>query len=77
MRILIKENNRTKFSLWLPTSNLAIAAGLRYIDIDGKKLSREKRKMIMKELKRLRKIHKPLAFIEVFEKNGNYVLIKI
>jgi hypothetical protein len=77
MRIIIKEQHKTKFSLWLPTSNLAIGMALRHLNIDGKTLPLEKRRAILKALKRLRKIHNPLAYIEIFEKNGNYVLIKI
>jgi hypothetical protein len=77
MRILIKENNRTKLSLWLPSGPLVVSTFLRHFELDGKKFTPAQRKLIIRHFKRLRKIHKPLVLIDVEEKNGNRVLIKI
>lgn len=77
MRILIKENHRTKLSLWLPSGNLVIATFLRHFQIDGKRLSAQQRKKLLTQIKQLRKLHKPLIWIDIEQKNGDKVFIKI
>lgn len=77
MRIIVKDKHHTKLSLWLPTSNFALGVALKHFVVDGKKLSPEKRRRLLKEFRHLRKFHKPLIDIEIIEKNGTYVLIKI
>jgi hypothetical protein len=77
MRIYIKENQKVKLSLWLPSGNLVIATFLRYFQIEGKKFSASQRKAMMRQIKQLRKVHKPLVLIDIEQKNGDRVLVKI
>lgn len=77
MRIYIKENQKVKLSLWLPSGNLVIATFLRHFQIEGKKFSAPQRKALMRQIKQLRKVHKPLVLIDIEQKNGDRVLVKI
>ncbi len=77
MRILIKENQKTKLSLWLPSGPLVLSTFLRYFRYEGKRFPKEKRKAILQQIKRLRKFHKPLVLVDIQQKNGDKVLIKI
>jgi hypothetical protein len=77
MRILIKENHKTKLSLWLPSGNLIIRTFLRYFEVDGVRFNLEQRKAIMAKIKTLRKIHRPLILIDIERQNGDVVLIKL
>ncbi len=77
MRILIKENQKVKLSLWLPSGPLVLNTFLRYFRYEGKRFPKEKRKLIMQQIKRLRKFHKPLVLVDIEQKNGDKVLIKI
>jgi hypothetical protein len=77
MRILIKEQNKTKLSLWLPSGPLVLSIFLKYFTYEGKKVSPQQRKVIVQQIKQLRKIHKPLVLIDIEQKNGDRVYIKI
>jgi hypothetical protein len=77
MRILIKEQNKTKLSLWLPSGSLVINTLLKNVKFEGKKLSSQQRKFFVQQIKELRKIHKPLVLIDIEQKNGDRVYIKI
>ncbi len=77
MRIFIKENNKIKLSLWLPSGPLVLGTFLRYFRYEGKRFPKEKRKLILQQIKRLRKFHKPLVLIDIEQKNGDKVLVKI
>jgi hypothetical protein len=77
MRILIKENHKTKLSLWLPSGNLIIRTLLRYFEVDGVHFNLEQRKAIMAQIKTLRKLHRPLILIDIERQNGDVVLIKL
>jgi hypothetical protein len=77
MRILIKEQNKTKLSLWLPSGPWVIKTFLQHFTYEGKKVSPLQRKMILEQLKVLRKIHKPLVLVDIEQKNGDCVYIKI
>jgi hypothetical protein len=77
MRILIKEQNKTKLSLWLPSGPWVIKTFLQHFTYEGKKVSPLQRKTILDQLKVLRKIHKPLVLIDIEQKNGDRVYIKI
>jgi hypothetical protein len=77
MRIFIKENNKIKLSLWLPSGPLVLSTFLRYFRFEGKRFPKEKRKLILQQIKQLRKFHKPLVLIDIEQKNGDKVLVKI
>jgi hypothetical protein len=77
MRILIKENHKTKLSLWLPSGNLVIRTFLRYFEVDGVRFNLEQRKAIMAQIKTLRKLHRPLILVDIERQNGDVVLIKL
>jgi hypothetical protein len=77
MRILIKEQNKTKVSLWLPSGPLVLNTFLKYFTYEGKKVSPVQRKMILAQVKVLRKLHRPLVLIDIEQKNGDRVYIKI
>ena len=77
MRILIQEQNKTKLSLWLPSGPLVLRIFLKYFTYEGKKVSPQQRKVIVQQIKQLRKIHKPLVLIDIEQKNGDRVYIKI
>ncbi len=77
MRILIKEQNKTKVSLWLPSGPLVLNTFLKYFTYEGKKVSSIQRKTILAQLKVLRKLHRPLVLIDIEQKNGDRVYIKI
>ena len=77
MRILIKENHKTKLSLWLPSGNLVIRTFLRYFEVDGVRFNTQQRNAIMKQIKTLRKIHRPLILVDIERQNGDVVLIKL
>jgi hypothetical protein len=77
VRILIKENQKIKLSLWLPSGPLVLSTFLRYFRYEGKRFPKEKRKAILQQIKRLRKFHKPLVLVDIQQKNGDKVLIKI
>ncbi len=77
MRILIKEQNKTKISLWLPSGPLVLKTFLKYFTYEGKKVSVQQRKIILDQLKVLRKLHRPLVLIDIEQKNGDRVYIKI
>ena len=77
MRILIKEQNKTKVSLWLPSGPLVLNTFLKYFTYEGKKVSPVQRKMILAQVKVLRKLHRPLVLIDIEQKNGDRLYIKI
>ena len=77
MRILIKENHKTKLSLWLPSGNFVIRTFLRYFEVDGVRFNSQQRKAIMTQIKTLRKIHRPLILVDIERQNGDVVLIKL
>jgi hypothetical protein len=77
MRILIKEHNKTKISLWLPSGPLVLKTLLMFVTYEGKKVSPQQRNMILEQVKLLRKIHRPLVLIDIEQKNGDKVFIKI
>ena len=77
MRILIKEHNKTKLALWLPSGPLVLRTFLKYFKYEGKKFSPQQRKIIIEQVKVLRKIHRPLVLIDIEQKNGDKVFIKI
>ncbi len=77
MRILIKEQSKTKLSLWLPFGPLVLKTFLKYFTYEGKKVSPLQRKMILDQVKILRKLHRPLVLIDIEQKNGDRVYIKI
>jgi hypothetical protein len=77
MRILIKEHNKTKLSLWLPSGPLVLKTLLTFVTYEGKKVSPQQRKTILEQVKVLRKIHRPLLWIDIEQKNGDKVFIKI
>ena len=77
MRILIKEQNKTKISLWLPSGPLVLKTFLKHFTYEGKKVSVQERKIILDQLKVLRKLHRPLVLIDIEQKNGDRVYIKI
>jgi hypothetical protein len=77
MRILIKEHNKTKLSLWLPSGPLVLKTLLMFVTYEGKKVSPQQRKIILEQVKILRKIHHPLVMIDIEQKNGDKVFIKI
>lgn len=77
MRILIKENQKIKLSIWLPSGPLVLNTFLKYFRYEGKTFPREKRKLLIQQIKRLRKFHKPLVLVDIQQKNGDKVLIKI
>jgi hypothetical protein len=77
MRILIKEQNKTKVSLWLPSGPLVLNTFLKYFTYEGKKVSPVQRKMILNQVKMLRKLHRPLVLIDIEQTNGDRVYIKI
>jgi hypothetical protein len=77
MRILIKEQNKTKLSLWLPSGPLVLNTFLKYFTYEGKKVSPVQRKMILNQVKMLRKLHRPLVLIDIEQTNGDRVYIKI
>ncbi len=77
MRILIKEKHKVKLALWLPSGPLVLNTFLKYFRYEGIQFSKEKRKLIMQQIKRLRKFHKPLVLIDIEQKNGDKVLLKI
>jgi hypothetical protein len=77
MRILIKEQNKTKVSLWLPSGPLVLNTCLKYFTYEGKKVSPVQRKMILNQVKMLRKLHRPLVLIDIEQTNGDRVYIKI
>ena len=77
MRILIQDGHKTKLSLWLPSGPLVLNTFLKYFRFEGKKVSPQQRKFIVQQIKQLRKIHKPLVLIDIEQKNGDRVFIKI
>ena len=77
MRILIQDGHKTKLSLWLPSGPLVLNTFLKYFRFEGKKVSPQQRKVIVQQIKQLRKIHKPLVLIDIEQKNGDRVFIKI
>jgi hypothetical protein len=77
MRILIKEQNKTIVSLWLPSGPLVLNTFLKYVTYEGNNVSPLQRKMILEQLKVLRKLHRPLVLIDIEQKNGDRVYIKI
>jgi hypothetical protein len=50
---------------------------LKYAKFEGKKVSPEQRKTLIQQIKVLRKIHRPLVLIDIKQKNGDSVFIKI
>ncbi len=77
MRILIKEQNKTKLSLWLPSGPIVLRTFLKHFTYDGKKMDATQRKLLVKQIQLLRKILKPLVLIDIESKNGDKVYIKI
>jgi len=77
VRIHIKEKHKGKLSLWLPSGPLVLNTFLKYFRYEGIQFPKEKRKLIMQQIKRLRKFHKPLVLIDIEQKNGDNVLLKI
>jgi len=77
VRILIKENQKIKLSIWLPSGPFVLNTFLKYFRYEGKPFPKEKRKRLMQQIKRLRKFHKPLVLVDIQQKNGDKVLIKI
>jgi hypothetical protein len=77
MRILIKEQHKTKLILWLPSGPRVLNLILKYAKFEGKKVSPEQRKNLIQQIKVLRKIHRPLVLIDIKQKNGDSVFIKI
>ncbi len=77
MRILIKEQNKTKLSLWLPSGPFVLGTFLKYFTYDGKNFDIKTRKLLVKQIQLLRRIHKPLVLIDIESKNGDKVFIKI
>ena len=75
--ILIKEQNKTKLSLWLPSGPIVLRTFLKYLTYDGKKMDATQRKLLVKQIQLLRKIHKPLVLIDIESKTGDKVYIKI
>lgn len=76
MKLRIK-NGKTNLRLWLPSGNLIISLLLRSIKIDDKRLNKEQRKKIIKIIKETRKIHKPVALIDIESAKGEKVFIEI
>lgn len=77
MNIHIKENNRTKFFIWLPSNPTILNLILKVVVIDGMKFPKVTREKIIIAYKKLRKIHKPVVLIEIDSASGEKVFIKI
>ena len=77
MRILIKEQHKTKLSLWLPSGPFVLKTFLKYFTYEGKRISLPQQKNILAQIKVLRKLHRPLVLIDIEQKNGDRVYIKI
>jgi hypothetical protein len=77
MQIVIKENNKLRFFIWLPSHPTILNLILKVAVIDGKKFSKETRKKLIMGYKNLKKLHKPLVLIDIDSASGEKVLIKI
>ena len=87
MKVLIKENNKTRISIWIPLfvlkSKLLSKALLRKIDQDQVKeqnVHKELAKMgpiLYKEIKKAIKTHGHINIVEVTSKDGDKVIVKI
>lgn len=77
MRIIIKERYRRKISLWLPSSLWIMKVFLSVAKVDNKQFNKEERRRLIVEMKRLKKMHKPLVLIHVIQHDGDEVFISI
>lgn len=77
MNILIKENNKTRFFIWLPSHPTIFNVILRVAVIDGKKFPKETREKMISVYKKIRRLHKPVISIEIDSASGDKVYIKI
>ena len=87
MKILIKEQNKTRLSIWVPLfvlkSKILLKVLLRKIDKDEIKDEKIEKEMIKigtilhKEIKKSIKIHGHINIVEIESKDGDAVVIKI
>ena len=77
MRILIKEQNKIKLSFWLPSGPIVLKTFLKYVTYEGKRINKPQRQLIYKHIQALRKFHRPLVWIDIEQKNGDRIFIKI
>jgi hypothetical protein len=77
MRIWVKENNKVKFWLWLPSWIWIMNEVLRHAAIEGAKLSRVQRKKIISAIKLSKKNSKYIADINIQSHDGIQITIKI
>ena len=86
MKILIKEQNKTRLSIWVPLfvlkSKILLKVLLRKIDKDEIKDEKTEEEMIKigpilhKEIKKAIKIHGHINIVEVTSKDGDKVIVK-
>lgn len=77
MRIYIRSQQRTKFRLWLPSGPIVIRIFLRLLKIEGVKFNKQQRDRIYQEIKQLKKAKVPVLELDIQEKNGDRVWMKI
>jgi hypothetical protein len=76
LRIHIKEQGKTKIALRLPSGPLMMRLIMRFIPKGELNLSKNQKQKLLKELIRLRKIHRPLFSVDIQAKDGTTILVK-
>jgi hypothetical protein len=76
MIISIRQKGKHKLSIWLPSSPLIINTFLKFVKFEDKKIPRASRLKIVKAIKKLKRIHKPLILVEIQSKDGDQVYLK-
>jgi len=77
MRIMIQEQGKRKFSLWLPFGRVTLGFALRFVRIDEKKLSKHMRLKIINTMMKMKKIHHRILDVDIETKDRTKVVIKI
>jgi hypothetical protein len=77
LRILIQEQGKTKLSLRLPSGPLTLWLMLKMLPKKDFSLTKTQKQAILKEWKRLKKIHRSLIHIDIQAKDGTNVLVKL
>jgi hypothetical protein len=76
LRIHIKEQGKTKLALRLPSGPFIMRLIMRFIPKDQLDLSKTQKQKLLKELIRIRKVHRPLFMVDIQSKDGTTVLVK-
>ncbi len=76
MIISIRQKGKHKLSFWLPSSPLLINTFLKFVTFEDKKIPKDTRIKIVRQIKKLKRYHKPLILVEVESKDGDQVYFK-